>query len=93
VVEANSGEAALELLNSMGDDVDVIVTDVVMPQMDGTQLIKLVRERRPDMKVVCISGYAEETFRKRLDSTAGVHFLPKPFTLDQLAGKVKEVIR
>jgi two-component system cell cycle sensor histidine kinase/response regulator CckA len=93
VVEANSGEAALELLNSMGDDVDVIVTDVVMPQMDGTQLIKLVRERRPDMKVVCISGYAEESFRKRLDSTAGVHFLPKPFTLDQLAGKVKEVIR
>jgi len=93
VVEANSGEAALELLSSMGDDVDVIVTDVVMPQMDGTQLIKLVRERRPDMKVVCISGYAEESFRKRLDSTAGVHFLPKPFTLDQLAGKVKEVIR
>ncbi|MBL8835741.1 MAG: response regulator [Alphaproteobacteria bacterium] len=93
VVEANSGEAALELLNTVGDDVDVLVTDVVMPQMDGTQLIKLVRERRPDMKVVCISGYAEESFRKRLDSTAGVHFLPKPFTLDQLAGKVKEVIR
>jgi two-component system cell cycle sensor histidine kinase/response regulator CckA len=64
-----------------------------MPQMDGTELIKRVRERIPDMRVICISGYAEETFRKRLDSAHDVHFLPKPFTLEQLAGKVKDVVR
>ena len=45
---------------------DLMITDIVMPQMDGTQLIKHVRETRGDLKVICISGYAEEAFRKRL---------------------------
>ncbi len=90
VIEAKSGENALELLEKH-PGIDVLVTDVVMPQMDGTELIKRVRERLPGMRVICISGYAEETFRKRLDSAQDVHFLPKPFTLEQLAGKVKEV--
>ena len=63
-----------------------------MPQMDGTALIKAVREQRPQMKVICISGYAEEAFRKRLDRASDVQFLAKPFTLDELAGKVKEVL-
>ena len=93
VVEAKSGENALELLEKGGAPIDVLVTDVVMPQMDGTELIKRVRERTPAMRVICISGYAEETFRNRLDSAPDVHFLPKPFSLEQLAGKVKEVIR
>jgi two-component system cell cycle sensor histidine kinase/response regulator CckA len=92
VIEAKSGENALELLEK-NPGIDVLVTDVVMPQMDGTELIKRVRERIPDMRVICISGYAEETFRKRLDSSQDVHFLPKPFTLEQLAGKVKDVVR
>ena len=93
VVEAKSGDAALEVLANYGDTIDLLITDVVMPQMDGTQLIKLVREKRPQLKVICISGYAEEAFRKRLDTAEGVHFLPKPFSLDQLASKVKEVMR
>jgi two-component system cell cycle sensor histidine kinase/response regulator CckA len=91
VIEARSGENALELLASH-PRVDVLVTDVVMPQMDGTELIKRVRAQHPSMRVICMSGYAEETFRKRLDSATDVHFLPKPFTLEQLAGKVKQVI-
>jgi two-component system, cell cycle sensor histidine kinase and response regulator CckA len=93
VVEAKSGEAALEVLDSYNGTIDLMITDIVMPQMDGTQLIKHVRESRPDLKVICISGYAEESFRKRLDTVEGIHFLPKPFSLDQLAGKVKEVMR
>ncbi len=93
VVEAKSGEAALEIISGGAANIDLLVTDVVMPQMDGTTLIKHVRERLPDMKVICISGYAEEAFRNRLDSAESVHFLPKPFSLDQLAGKVKEVMR
>jgi two-component system cell cycle sensor histidine kinase/response regulator CckA len=52
-----------------------------------------VREKRPELKVICISGYAEEAFRKRLDNLEGIHFLPKPFSLDQLAATVKEVMR
>jgi two-component system cell cycle sensor histidine kinase/response regulator CckA len=69
-----------------------LITDVVMPRMDGPTLIRAVRERWPRMKVIYISGYAEDAFRKRLDETGAIHFLPKPFSLKQLAGKVKEVM-
>jgi len=51
-----------------------------------------VRELYPDMKVIFISGYTEDAFRKRLDRDGDIHFLPKPFSLKQLATKVKEVM-
>ncbi|HKF73255.1 MAG TPA: PAS domain-containing protein [Stellaceae bacterium] len=92
VIEAKSGEAALELLTAGKERIDLLITDVVMPKMDGPALVKSVRETHPDMKVIFISGYTEDAFRKRLDSDSDIHFLPKPFSLKQLAGKVKEVI-
>jgi two-component system cell cycle sensor histidine kinase/response regulator CckA len=92
IVEAKSGDMALEVLANYQGTIDLMITDIVMPQMDGTQLIRHVREKMPDLKVICISGYAEESFRKRLDSEVGIHFLPKPFSLDQLASTVKEVM-
>ena len=94
VIEASNGEGALELLGK-GEVIDILITDIVMPGVDGPSLIRQVREQRPDLKVICISGYTEDSFRKRLDtdgSAMNVHFLPKPFSLQQLAGKVKEVI-
>ncbi len=91
VLEASNGEGALELLDS-GDPIDLLVTDVVMPGLDGPSLIRQVREKRPDLRVICISGYTEDSFRKRIDFSDNIHFLPKPFSLQQLAGKVKEVI-
>ncbi len=93
VLEARSGEAALEIMASHKDPVDLIITDVVMPRMDGPTLIKEVRLKQPGLKVIFISGYAEDNFRRRLDMDADIHFLPKPFSLKQLAGKVKEVMR
>ena len=93
VLEARSGESALEIIDDKSKTIDLLITDVVMPQMDGPTLIREVRARRPDMKVIFISGYAEDSFRRRLDETADIHFLPKPFSLKQLAGKVKEVMR
>jgi two-component system cell cycle sensor histidine kinase/response regulator CckA len=93
VLEARSGEAALELLNEQKSPIDLLITDVVMPRIDGPTLVRQVRGERPDLKVIFISGYAEDAFRKRLDQGAGIHFLPKPFSLKQLAGKVKEVMR
>lgn len=95
VIEAKSAEQALEILQSEAQKVDLVITDVVMPKMDGPTLIKEVRELHPEMKlkVIFISGYTEDTFRKRLGDEAGIHFLPKPFSLKQLAGKVKEVIQ
>jgi two-component system cell cycle sensor histidine kinase/response regulator CckA len=92
VIEASSGESALDLLKSAVDPIDLLITDIVMPRMDGPSLIKVVREEQPGIKVICISGYAEDGFRKRLDANADIHFLPKPFSLNQLAGKVKEVM-
>ena len=93
VLEAPSGEAALELLQADDcDPVDLLITDVVMPKLDGPALVREVRDQRPDLNVIFISGYTEDTFRRRLDRESGIHFLPKPFTLKQLAGKVKEVM-
>ncbi len=92
VLEARSGEEALELMSGHERPIDLLITDVVMPRMDGPTLIRAVRERWPRMKVIYISGYAEDAFRKRLDETGAIHFLPKPFSLKQLAGKVKEVM-
>jgi two-component system cell cycle sensor histidine kinase/response regulator CckA len=92
VVEAKSGEAALEIIHSATEQIDLLITDVVMPKMDGPGLIRQVRLTHPDMKVIFISGYTEDSFRKRLDTDAEIHFLPKPFSLKQLASKVKEVM-
>ncbi|MFB3102286.1 MAG: ATP-binding protein, partial [Alphaproteobacteria bacterium] len=92
VLEARTGEAALELLGAVDDYIDLMITDVVMPEMDGPTLIKEMRNSRPDLRVICISGYAEETFRDKLGESDDIHFLPKPFSLNQLAGKVKDVM-
>jgi len=92
VLEARSGEAALELINEQLNDIDLIISDVVMPRMDGPTLIKEVRQRRADVKVIFISGYAEDDFRRKVDAGEEAHFLMKPFTLKQLATKVKEVL-
>jgi two-component system cell cycle sensor histidine kinase/response regulator CckA len=92
VIEAKSGEAALELIRAGADRIDLLITDVVMPRLDGPGLVREVREIYPALKVVFISGYAEDAFRQRLDRDTDIHFLPKPFSLKQLAGKVKEVM-
>ena len=92
VIEAKSGETALDLIREATDKIDLLITDVVMPQMDGPALVREVREIDPRIKVIFISGYAEDTFRQRLDNDSEIHFLAKPFSLKQLAGKVKDVI-
>ena len=92
VLEAHTGEAALELLGEVDDIIDLMITDAVMPEMDGPTLIMEMRSDRPDLPVICISGDAEETFREKLGANDDIHFLPKPFSLDQLAGKVKGVM-
>ena len=93
VVEAASGQEAIDLLaDGNTAPIDLLITDVVMPGLDGPSMIRQVRETHPDLKVVFISGYTEDSFRKRLDVAEDIHFLPKPFTLQQLASKVKEIM-
>ncbi len=90
VIDAPSASTALQLLEEKKIDPEVLITDVMMPEMDGTQLAKIVREKYPHVKIIFISGYAEDKFKEHLGDH--VYFLPKPFTLKQLATKVKEVI-
>ncbi len=93
VIEAKSGEQALEIMARGDNRIDLVVTDVVMPKLDGPGLVQALRRTHPDMKVIFISGYTEDSFRKRLGDERDIHFLPKPFSLKQLAGKVKEVMQ
>jgi two-component system cell cycle sensor histidine kinase/response regulator CckA len=91
VLEADNGETALELMAKHGSEVEVIITDVIMPGMNGPVMIEKVMETNPNVKVIFISGYAEDAFVKTFGTEREFNFLPKPFTLKQLASKVKEV--
>jgi two-component system cell cycle sensor histidine kinase/response regulator CckA len=92
VLQAESGEAALAIVDSFKGQIDLIVSDVVMPNMDGPTLIKELAGRLPGVKIIFVSGYAEDAFAKSLDPDQEFHFLPKPFSLKQLASAVKEVM-
>ena len=90
VVEACDGEEAYEILEDDEDGFDLMISDVVMPGLDGPGLLEKARDMLKDTRVVFISGYAAEQFSQTLSREADVSFLPKPFTLTQLAEKVKE---
>ncbi|HTO39731.1 MAG TPA: ATP-binding protein, partial [Rhizomicrobium sp.] len=92
VLEAPGGDEALEIVTSGSQSIDLLITDVVMPNMDGPTLVRHVRHLRPEMKIMFMSGYAEEAFRRHDEKAEDLHFLPKPFGLKQLAAKVKEVL-
>jgi two-component system cell cycle sensor histidine kinase/response regulator CckA len=92
VLEASGGEEGLEIVKSGGHDIHLLVTDVVMPNMDGPTMVRHVKGLKPDLPVIFMSGYAEEAFRRNDENASDLHFLPKPFGLKQLAAKVKEVL-
>lgn len=92
VLEADCGEAALEIVKEQGAQLDIIVSDVIMPGMNGPEMIKQIMPDYPKIKVIFISGYAEDAFADSFGEDYHFNFLPKPFTLKQLAGKVKEVL-
>jgi two-component system, cell cycle sensor histidine kinase and response regulator CckA len=92
VLEASGGEEALDIVRAHKDTIHLLVTDVVMPNMDGPTLVRAVKKLRPDMAVIFMSGYAEEAFRRNDEKAEELHFLPKPFGLKQLAAKVKDVL-
>lgn len=91
VTEARTGESALEILADR-PRVDLLVTDMVMPKVDGATLIREARKAMPDLPVICISGYTQESVAQEVEALPQVYFLPKPFSLKQLATKVKAAI-
>jgi len=88
VLEAESAEDALRTLEDPALEVDVFVTDVVMPGMDGPSWVKKALETRPDVRVVFVSGYAEESFGEDRSQIPNSVFLPKPFSLSDLTETV-----
>ena len=92
VHEASSGVEALEVYKSLEGKVDIVVSDVVMPEMDGPTLLGELRKINPGIKFIFVSGYAEDAFAKNLPADAQFGFLPKPFSLKQLATVVKEML-
>jgi two-component system cell cycle sensor histidine kinase/response regulator CckA len=92
VLAASTGAEALEVFKEHGGDVDLVVSDVVMPEMDGPTLMKQLREQNPAIKIIFISGYAEDAFRRNLDEKEDFMFLQKPFDLKELAATVKAAL-
>ena len=91
VLEAASGEAGLEILKTHDGKIDLLISDVIMPSMDGPTLVKEARKDLPDLPVIFVSGYAEDVFRKNLEAE-DFQFLPKPFSLNDLAEQVKSIL-
>jgi two-component system, cell cycle sensor histidine kinase and response regulator CckA len=89
VLEAGNGVEAIEVLEKYDGKVDLIVSDVVMPEMDGPTLLRELRSRDPALKIIFVSGYAEDAFQKHLPADGKYAFLAKPFTLKQLVNEVK----
>jgi two-component system cell cycle sensor histidine kinase/response regulator CckA len=94
VLQAANGFEAMEAFESHAGKIDLVVSDVVMPEMDGPTLLCKLRGRDPDVKIIFVSGYAEEAFEKNLPDgdMYRYNFLAKPFTLKQLVGAVKEAM-
>jgi two-component system cell cycle sensor histidine kinase/response regulator CckA len=92
VIEADSAEEALGRLSDTAQQIDVIVSDVIMPGMDGPTWVRQALTQRPELRVVFMSGYAEETFGDVQAQLTNSVFLPKPFSLSDLAETVQRLI-
>jgi two-component system cell cycle sensor histidine kinase/response regulator CckA len=91
VLEAANGVDAIEVMQHESGGIDLVVSDVVMPEMDGPAMLKELRKTKPDLKIIFVSGYAEEAFQKNIPE-GQYDFLPKPFTLKQLVEQVKQTM-
>jgi two-component system cell cycle sensor histidine kinase/response regulator CckA len=91
VLQAGNGVEAIDILEHHDGKIDLVVSDVVMPEMDGPALLKELRQRKPDLKIIFVSGYAEEAFAAN-EPQGQYAFLAKPFELKTLVAKVKETM-
>jgi len=89
VVEADCGETALDLLEDKSLDIDIVLTDVIMPGMDGPTWVEEARKSRPRLRVVFMSGYADGSTVEEQLTIPESAFLPKPFSLDELTSTVR----
>lgn len=91
-LEATTGLEALEILADDPKPVSLILSDVIMPEMDGPTMFRELAKTRPEQKIIFMSGYPDDAFKKGLGENASFEFLQKPWTISQLAAKVKDVL-
>jgi CheY-like chemotaxis protein len=92
VLEAADGQEALRAAKEFSGEIQLVVTDIVMPQMNGRELVSQIEANRPDTKVLYTSGYTDEAIVRHGILDPNVAFLPKPFTAADLERMVREVI-
>lgn len=93
IIIATNGKEAVKTLEKMGDKIDLVLTDVIMPEMDGRLLSQVVQEKYPQIKILFMSGYTGKQLTELSDIENEMHFLRKPFTVKTLMNKVQEIIR
>jgi two-component system, cell cycle sensor histidine kinase and response regulator CckA len=89
VLEASAGAEALTLFERHGSDIELVVTDVVMPRMSGRALTSEVLQRKPNQRILYISGYADDVLGATVVAQPQLSFLPKPFSAADLLAKVR----
>ena len=92
VLEAENGKTALSICESQGESIDLLITDVVMPEMGGRELAARLLKRCPDVKVLYMSGYTDDAVIRQGEIKEGSNFIQKPFSLEALVQKVREVL-
>ena len=92
VLEAADGVEALELLRAHAGQIDLLLTDVVMPRMSGHELVEYARPLRPQMRILYVSGYSEEAIARQGQLTEGIELLAKPFTPGVLTAKIRQLL-
>ncbi len=92
VITANNGQEGLNIFEHNQDSIDLVITDVIMPKMDGKEMADRMRQQRPNLNMVYISGYTEDTISRHgmLDSNA--ELIKKPFDPDQFVKKIREIL-
>ncbi len=92
VIEARNGAEALRLFETHEEAIDLVLTDVMMPEMGGYELVERLRSRRPELRVLFMSGFAERAFTSEGSMPAGTGYLEKPFTVETLMRRLREVL-
>ena len=92
VLSASDGREALELFKSQASQINMVITDMIMPNMTGKQFVEAVRQFDKDMKILFVSGYSPDDTADGMTLGRSVAFLEKPYTRDQLSKKIREVL-
>ncbi len=91
VYSASDGEEGYEKIKEFVKEIDLMITDIIMPRMNGRELIRKVKSKYKNMKIICTSGYTDGYLRDKNELTEDVKFLPKPFSFESLIKTISEL--